>query len=456
MEMKTLSLDRALRLEPDGKGNWPCVALVGAGGKTTALFQLAHHLARRASAALVTTTTHLGVDQAQYAERSWRISTANELETALEQNVAGQVALITGPASQDKPRLMGLPGELLHRLWEAAQERHIPLLIEADGAACKPLKAPAPYEPVIPDCTDLVIVCAGLSGLGQLLEDRIVHRPQIFSELTGLKPGEVITTQALACLLAHSEGGLRNILPSMRRVLLLNQADSNYLEAQACAIAEQVSGEYSTALITSLKSQKVLRVCEPSAAIILAAGGALRFGGPKQLLEIDGQPMVRRSARLALAAGLAPVIVVCGAYLSQVKQALTGLPVNCVENPDWQEGQSTSLRAGLQNLPEETSGAVFLLADQPFLSLDIILALVREHAQTLAPIVAPRVGDQRANPVYFDKVTFPDLLALEGDIGGRAVIQSGRYRVSWLEWLDAKLLEDIDTLEDYNTLLHSA
>ncbi len=453
--MRTLPLDRALRLEPDKLGNWPCIALVGAGGKTTALFQLARMLAPRAAGALVTTTTHLGIDQAQTADRSLRIDNSDDLRVGLEQIAPGEVFLITGPSLHDSPRLKGLSDELMDQLWKAAQERHLPLLVEADGARCKPLKAPAAYEPVIPDCANMVIVCAGLSGLGQPLEDGIVHRSKIFTELTGLKPGEVITPKALACLLTHPNGGLKNILPGMRRVLLLNQADTPALEAQANEIAEHIADEYSAILTTSLSTNTVIRVWEPSAAIILAAGGAQRFGSPKQLLEIEGQPMIRRIVRLALAAGLDPVIVVCGAFANEVRQTLDGLSVECVVNPDWGAGQSTSLRAGLQRLPAATSGAIFMLADQPFVSLDVILALVREHAQTLAPIVAPRVGDQRANPVYFDRVTFPELLALEGDIGGRAVIRSGRYLVRWLEWLDAKLLVDIDTLEDYNTVLHS-
>ncbi len=66
--------------------------------------------------------------------------------------------------------------------------------------------------------------------------------------------------------------------------------------------------------------------------------------------------------------------------------------------------------------------------------------------------MAPRVGDRRANPVLFDRVTFPDLMQLQGDVGGRAVIASGRHRVEWLDWLDAWLLEDIDTPEDYARL----
>ena len=161
---------------------------------------------------------------------------------------------------------------------------------------------------------------------------------------------------------------------------------------------------------------------------------------------------MRRCALLALSAGLSPVRVVIGAYAAEVRQALAGLPVEIVENPDWEQGQSTSVRVGLHGLPEEVGGALFLLADQPYVSVGVVQALLQAHASNMTPIVAPRVGDQRANPVLFDRVTFPDLLQLQGDTGGRAVILSGRFRVQWLDWLDRWLLEDIDTPDDFTRL----
>lgn len=455
MEVKPLRLDRALRLEPDTAGCWPCVAFVGAGGKTTALFRLARLLAPRAGGAWVTTTTHLGLEQAELSDCSHQISSPDALVAGAKSLRQDDVALFTGPASPDSQHLVGLSEPLIHQLWEAAQVRHFPLLVEADGARRKPLKAPASYEPAIPPCANLVVYCAGLSAMGKPLDEKFVHRERIFSELTHLQSGDVITPQALARLLINPQGGLKNIQSGTRRVVLLNQADTPELEAQARQIAEQVQDEYSAVLAAALSSRGVLQVWEPTAAVVLAAGGAQRFGSPKQLLEIDGQPLVRRVVRVALAAGLHPVIVVCGAHANNVRQALAGLQVVFVDNPEWVSGQSTSLRAGLNGLPADCAGAFFLLADQPFVSLDVILALKQAHARSLAPIVAPRVGDQRANPVLFDRVTFPDLLNLEGDIGGRAVIHSGYHRVEWLDWLDAALLYDIDTPDDYVLLLHS-
>jgi molybdenum cofactor cytidylyltransferase len=96
-------------------------------------------------------------------------------------------------------------------------------------------------------------------------------------------------------------------------------------------------------------------------------------------------------------------------------------------------------------------GAIFLLADQPQITPSIIRALMEKHAEGLFPIVAPMVVDRRANPVLFDRVTFPDLMGIEGDVGGRAIFH--KHRVEYLPWHDESLLMDVDTLEQYQRLI---
>jgi molybdenum cofactor cytidylyltransferase len=153
----------------------------------------------------------------------------------------------------------------------------------------------------------------------------------------------------------------------------------------------------------------------------------------------------------ALQAGLSPVVVVTGDSSTLVEHALDGMPVMFVNNSEWQAGQSTSLAAGLRTLPPETGAVVFLLADQPQVTPSLLRGLVEQHASTLSPIVAPQVAGQRANPVLFDRLTFPELLSLRGDMGGRALFS--RYRPTWLPWNDPNLLMDVDTPEDYRKLL---
>jgi molybdenum cofactor cytidylyltransferase len=202
---------------------------------------------------------------------------------------------------------------------------------------------------------------------------------------------------------------------------------------------------------TTNPEDEVHAVHEPVAGIVLAAGGSTRMAQPKQIMSFRSQPLVRIAAQTALAADLAPVIVVTGAFDNQVKAALEGLPITIIHNPDWHSGQSSSVAAGINAAPTRTCSAIFLLADQPLVSESMIRKLVELHTQTLSPIVAPSINGRRSNPVLFDRLTFSDLLDLSGDIGGRALFS--KYQVSWLPWMEATSAIDIDTPDDYQRLL---
>jgi molybdenum cofactor cytidylyltransferase len=146
------------------------------------------------------------------------------------------------------------------------------------------------------------------------------------------------------------------------------------------------------------------------------------------------------------------VVVVTGFRSADVESCLKDLPVEIVYNPNYQQGQGASIRAGVRALPQNAGGAVFLLADQPQIPAEVIRALTNTHARELHPIVAPLVlEERRANPVLFDRVAFPDLLQLTGDIGGRAIFS--KYKVEYMPWHDDILLLDVDKPEDYQKLI---
>ena len=131
------------------------------------------------------------------------------------------------------------------------------------------------------------------------------------------------------------------------------------------------------------------------------------------------------------------------------------LNVSVARNQDWKNGQGSSIREGIKQLTsmkdEQVGSAIFLLADQPQVTASVLHVLAEKHAQGLYPVVAPMVMDRRANPVLFDRVTFPDLLLLEGDVGGRAIFH--KHRVEYVDWHDERLLLDVDTPEMYQRLI---
>jgi molybdenum cofactor cytidylyltransferase len=442
-----LSLTKALRMNSSSS-----IALIGAGGKTTAMFQLARSLSSNAgsSPVIVTATSHLGAWQLGLADQHIIAETPDPIEK-IEHGLKG-VILITGKMEGD--RTIPINGNLMKWLQQFCSYHSIPLLIEADGSRGKPLKAWAEHEPPIPEFVEFVIQVVGLMGLGKSLNDENVHRPEIFSRFSGLNIGEKITADSLVRILKHDESGLKNIPATARKVVLLNQADTHELQSAAQGLAHVLLPSYDSVLISSLEQEKIFAVHEPIAGIILAAGASSRFGKPKQLLDWKGQPFVHAVAKTALEAGLAPVLIITGANASQVEFTVKDLNGTVVRNDDWKSGQGSSISTGVKALARSYSkigGAIFLLADQPQVTTSILRALVEKHAEGLFPIVAPMVLDRRANPVLFDRATFPDLMKLEGDVGGRAIFH--KHRVEYLPWHDDRLLLDVDTPEMYQRLI---
>jgi molybdenum cofactor cytidylyltransferase len=158
------------------------------------------------------------------------------------------------------------------------------------------------------------------------------------------------------------------------------------------------------------------------AGIVLAAGAGERFGGPKQLARWKGIPMLGHALKAAREGGLSPIVVVLGARQEDVRSA-AGQGVDFVNNAEWQDGQSTSIRAGLSAVEGQVEAAVFLLADMPRVNGATIRRLVAAHRVSLPAIVAPVGGGRRGNPVLFDRQVFPALHALRGDQGGRSLLE---------------------------------
>jgi molybdenum cofactor cytidylyltransferase len=181
------------------------------------------------------------------------------------------------------------------------------------------------------------------------------------------------------------------------------------------------------------------------AGILLAAGQSRRFGRQKLLEPWRGEPLVRKTARCFLDAGLRPLVVVVSPD-PRLVEALSGLPLRTVENAHPETGISGSIAVGLRALPETTDAALLGVADQPYLTAEVIAALMQ--AFSAGRIVVPRWGDHRGNPPVFDRGYFPDLLALHGDQGGQRVISAHADAVIEVP-LAARLGDDIDRPEEW-------
>ncbi|HEY5337678.1 MAG TPA: molybdopterin-binding/glycosyltransferase family 2 protein [Rhizomicrobium sp.] len=182
------------------------------------------------------------------------------------------------------------------------------------------------------------------------------------------------------------------------------------------------------------------------AAVVLAAGMSSRMGSNKLLADLDGKPLVRHAVEAAIASHASPVIVVTGRDADPIKAALRGLNVRFVDNPDFSKGLSTSLKAGISAVPQVCDGALILLGDMPGVGAALIDRLVAgfDPFEDRAIVVAARQGKQ-GNPVLWARRFFPEIEAIEGDVGARNLVGIYGELVCEIEAGDDAPLTDIDT-----------
>jgi molybdenum cofactor cytidylyltransferase len=190
------------------------------------------------------------------------------------------------------------------------------------------------------------------------------------------------------------------------------------------------------------------------AALVLAAGRSSRMGGPNKLLaEIGGRSLVRIAVEEALASQARPVIVVTGHQRERVEAALAGLPVDFVHNPYFADGLGTSLKTGIAALPAQSDGVIVCLGDMPQVDAAMLNRLIGAIDPAKGALIAmPTIEGQRGNPVVWSRRFFPDLMAVEGDVGARYLI--GRYTEAVAEVpLSGKAaLTDVDTPEVFEAV----
>jgi molybdenum cofactor cytidylyltransferase len=186
------------------------------------------------------------------------------------------------------------------------------------------------------------------------------------------------------------------------------------------------------------------------AALVLAAGASIRMGGGvhKLLARVAGEPIVSRSVRAALASRAGSVVVVTGHRAEDVRAALAGCDVAFAHNPDYARGLAGSLRCGLAALDRATAGALCCLADMPWVSAAHLDLLIAAFERSPASICVPVRAGRRGNPVLWPSRHFPALAALEGDTGGRALLERLAGDVVTVAMPDDAVTRDVDTPDD--------
>jgi CTP:molybdopterin cytidylyltransferase MocA len=179
-------------------------------------------------------------------------------------------------------------------------------------------------------------------------------------------------------------------------------------------------------------------------AVLLAAGASERMGRPKQLLQVRGEPLVRRVAKAALRSKAASVVVVLGCRAPEIAAVLEDLPVLLAVNHAWKQGMASSIQVGLASLPPGTEAALLLTCDQPALDARVLNRLIRAAGEDPLARAACAYGETVGIPALFGRGWFPRFRQLTGDRGAKTLLQGeGVIEVPWEAGA-----HDLDTPED--------
>jgi molybdenum cofactor cytidylyltransferase len=192
------------------------------------------------------------------------------------------------------------------------------------------------------------------------------------------------------------------------------------------------------------------------AILVLAAGGSTRMGSPKQLLEIEGKSLIRRTCELALDLNPSIIAAVLGNAFFAISQEIKGLPIMLVENANWEQGMASSLRTGIKALSKSTANfdaVLMLLCDQPLVNQDYLDRLVRTYRSEALPAAASAYNNILGVPVIFDWEVLRQFASEDGDHGARFLLKDlvKKNQVTSLDFPEGAI--DLDTPEAYQAFI---
>ncbi|MBN1563841.1 MAG: putative selenium-dependent hydroxylase accessory protein YqeC [Anaerolineae bacterium] len=428
------------------------VAFIGAGGKTSALFRLAEELRSDGWRVLATTTTTLNaheIERAPLAAKLSRNTKPAEIRAWLDNH--GFVFLHAG-TDHTKQHIIGFHPEVITELVDTVNSDV--LLIEADGASRRSLKAPYDHEPVIPADTSLVVLMAGLDALGQPLDDDHIYNAERIRERYGFPDGGEVLPPWMAVTIRDAELGMRGVPEKTRVVALLNKVTANGHERERARRVAQMALRSTRIEAVALGEMQhtgdpVHEIQRRVGAVVLAAGRSARMGRSKVLLPWDGRTVIESIVTRLITARIPEIVVVTGYRGGDVARALKKLPVRTVHNPGYMAGEMlSSLQVALGDLAQTTAASLVVLGDQPSLDGRVISRVMDAYATRQGGIVVPEHRGQRGHPVLFDRRFWPELLALESG-APRDVMRRHPDHIAAVEVESDSILRDIDTPEQY-------
>jgi len=219
-----------------GLGPREHIAIVGGGGKTSLCFALAEELLQAGTRVITTTTTKVWHRETNRAPCRVFCPSGSPSYEDLKEGLKRERHVFVGQGLLESGKVEGITRAMADSFFQDLQVDY--LIIEADGAAGRPVKAPAAHEPVIPSSATMVIAVIGLEAMGRPLDPEIVFRPGLFREITGLEDGETITPAALARVFQSPNGLFKGTPDAARRIAFLNKLDLLASEEEGKTLAQ--------------------------------------------------------------------------------------------------------------------------------------------------------------------------------------------------------------------------
>jgi len=425
------------------------VAFIGAGGKTSTLVSLGYELAELGWRVLATTTVAIKEHELELFPRSIAVDAPgvmisqalndNRFVFLYERITNGQVY---GPSQTRITELMDSVDSDV-------------LLVDADTADGLPLKAPTQHEPQIPSETSLVIPIASLSALGKPLDADHVYNVKAIIDRYGFKQGNHIKSPWIAQVLRDEELGLRNVPNKLRVMAFLNQTpNAGYGRARARLIARlalRKSRLYGVALGSIRAQEPVYEVRKPIGAVVLAAGMSTRMGQPKLLLPwTEKNSIIEHIVQQLINSQIEHIVVVTGHMANEVEALLKPMGVEIIHNRSYRTGEMlSSLKVGLEAMPDHVAGALIVLGDQPRLQPKVIYKVLMAHSQGKSDLIAPSFERRRGHPILLGRRYWADVINLPTNGMLRTVINANNEQIHYVNVNTDSVLRDVDTPQDY-------
>lgn len=418
------------------------ISIIGGGGKTTSMFRLGRELKKFNKKILITTTTGIFIPQQGSYEKLILLEERNEND--LKDLPAG-ITIIGSKIDEEKKKLMGIDKETIDDFFKNKIFDYI--IVEADGSKRKSIKAPASHEPVIPSLTTKTVGVIGMDAVHKRIYEENVHRADIFVNVTNSKLGDIIDEDVIYNLIISKMGIFKCSPKNSDRYIILNKVETN----ERRKVSEKI--KYKLLMNnTNIKNLIIGSIGKEAkvTGIIMSSGFSRRMKKDKLLLKLGDKTVIERVIESCVKSNLDDIIIVY--RRDGIRDIAIRYNLKTVFNEFAEQGQSESIKLGVNSISEDTDGIMFIVGDQPHLDSKTIDTLLNEFEKNKEKIIIPIYNKNKGNPTIFPVFLKEQFDSLEGDVGGKAIINNNLEKVRYIEIKNYKAGLDMDTVKEYEEL----